>query len=268
MSSGQRAAEAVIRQSELADAFDAVRKKLRSHKRSGRTLPSASKRLLRGGQGDRRARVAEVREAEAGLKKLEEARAKATHTAEAVQRMRDQAELALRTAEEEHRRATSDEGGHERELRRAQIDKQLADLTSREHQLKATKADLERVAAAEKDLETASTASKQLANELETLRIAERESGEALNAAQQDLTLTASTVVYGKWRVAAEAADGAAKARQEAGVLRSQAADQETAAAGLDPAIEGTLPTSEQLKAIRQLFRSLEKRRSRTPVGE
>jgi hypothetical protein len=231
--------EAVIRQSELADALDAVRKKLaRTSVRA-----DAAQRLEAALAAVKAidARVADVREAEAGLKKLEEARAKAIHTAEAVQRMRDQAELALRTAEEVHRRATSDEVGHERELRGAQMDKQLADLTSREHQLKATNADLERVAAAEKDLETAWTASKQLANELEALRIAERESGVAL-----------------KWRVAAEAADGAAKARQEAGVLRSQAADQETAAAGLDSAIERTLPTSEQLKAIRQLFRSLE----------
>jgi hypothetical protein len=178
------------------------------------------------------------------------------------------AEAALRDAEEAHRVATSDDGVRERELRRAQLATQAAELNLRrqaaETRRTAAVAAVARAAeaqAARVEADAVKAASEEALKQLEKLR-------QRTTHAEADVELKRASLAYGRWQAAALAAKQATSAAQTAETVRREAAEKDAAASALEDqarAIEealtqqrADLPDEANAKQLDQLQRELE----------
>lgn len=182
-----------------------------------------------------------------------------------VHTTKQSAEAAVKAAEEVVRQALSGESAKQRELERAQLEAKSAKLTEERGRLEALAASALAAARVQDQLTEARSTAANLS--AESLRLAEaRQHGlKALDGAEYDVQLAEGIVAYGRWRVACEAAAGAAGAHAEAATLNVEADRKEAAARELEARavaeLEGAalkqaaLPTDAQVAALQKLAR-------------
>jgi hypothetical protein len=178
------------------------------------------------------------------------------------------AEDAVRAAEEALRIATSEDGARERELRRAHLAEQSAELNAKRQTVQARRGAATAAIAA--CLETKDALAGNVASQA-AMEIAKVELEGFLPRAKQaeaDVELARAILAYGRWRAASMAAEDGAQAKQAAAKARSDADEKDAAGAALESEVRAidealtkrraALPTEEQAKTLGRLERELE----------
>jgi len=178
------------------------------------------------------------------------------------------ANLAVRMAEENHRLATSEDGVRQRELAGARLAEQAAALSSKRQGLQTRKATLDAAVRGRDDAKMAQNAAIASRALLEKLSREIDDSRERAEAVAKDLELARATLAYGRWCVAASAADDATKAkaaaiqsRIEAEQKEAEATTLEGRAGALDEDLaqrRARLPSDEVANTLTDLARQLE----------
>jgi uncharacterized protein YhaN len=262
----ERRSQAVVRVDEANAALSTMRRRLEN----GRAREQARLRLK-----EAQATLAEIDSLANRVKALgsevEElggrAKAQEDNVARAVANS-EAAEQALRAAEERHRIATSEDGAHQIELRRAQLAEQAAGLTVKRQTTQARKTTVEAAIKTQKDAENARIAVKAARAEFDKINGELAQSRERLKALETELEIARAIVAYGRWRSASVAAEEATKAKKSAANNRAEAGGKDAEATSLDRRARTMeeslserqliLPTEEQAKALEQLERDLE----------
>lgn len=178
------------------------------------------------------------------------------------------ADASVRAAEDRLRAATSEDGARERELRRAQLHKNAAELNSEKQSTEARKARAEAAAKLHADAQQARRIEEKERQEGDRLTCALSDARSEVAAAEGELALATSILAYGRWRAAAASAEHAGTARESAAKSRAGADEKDAQAAALDSraavgveqvaARRRSLPTAENAAALGQLERELE----------
>lgn len=181
----------------------------------------------------------------------------------------DGAQAAVRAAEEAHRIATSEDSERERELRRAQLAERVSDLAAGLLTLGGKKTEIVAAIKARDDARHAqsavTSAKATLAQAVKNREHARQE----FQTAVIELEIGRAIVAFVRWRGSLSAIEEATKAKDAALSTRSEADKKDTEATALEKKaakselklakVSESLPSAEQVKALLQLERDLEK---------
>ncbi|NOU33606.1 MAG: AAA family ATPase [Polyangiaceae bacterium] len=262
----ERRAQAQVRLGEAAAALATVRDhmvKARTRDDAGALLDTAMNAL-----GVIDAQVARVNllsdevdalTARVGVREEDVSRAVAECTA---------AESAVHVAEQAYRIATSEDGAKDRELRRAQLGEQLAELSTRKQTAQTRKTELSGAIATRATAQSARAAAVSANAAIEQLASQLAHAKQRTQEAENDLEFTRALVAYGRWRAASAASEDGAKAAQSAAADRQEAEEKDAAATKLLGDVRTmeeelvrrreVLPTDEEAKSLAKLERDLE----------
>lgn len=178
------------------------------------------------------------------------------------------AESAVHVAEEAHRVATRGDGAKDRELRRAQLGEQVAELATKKQAAEARKAAVS--AAISKRATARSARDSATAKKADVSKLSKRlsEAQERAKETEKDVELSRAILAYGRWRAAATAVEDGVKAAQSATATRGEADAKDAAATKLEGearTLEAELakhreelPTDERARRLDKLERDLE----------
>jgi len=200
---------------------------------------------------------------------LEEAvRSAEARVAAATEHLEGAADV-VRVAEEARRSAASEDGARQREVTRAKLEKERAELGTRRVEAEKRRATLDTAEAAEAAAKIAGEAKERAAKELAAALVAEENARAALAEAEVDLTLSRAIVAYGEWHAAQGAAADANLAETRAAAAREAATAHDAAALALESrandaeeranALRARLPDPALTKRIEDLHQRVEK---------
>lgn len=174
--------------------------------------------------------VADVREREQALVELGRQASAAEEVVAQARQALDAAELAVRSADETLRVASSEEGTRRRELQRAQLGTERAEAAAQAAQVQR------RIEAIQSATAAAEATSLAIKNEAQFRAVAsvalsnqQRTQGE-MNEAEAELELARGTLVFGQWQAARTAAKQMEEAKIRAADLRADAESKENSA--------------------------------------
>ena len=203
------------------------------------------------------------------LAALEEGVKKQEAVAASAGTMCEKAEGDVRTAEEAHRIATSEDSERERELKRAQLAQRVSDLAAGLLTLGGKKTEIVAAIKARDDAKQAQSAVTAAKATLAQAVKTREQAREKVQTAGIEVDVARAVVAFVRWRVSVSAIEEATQARDAALRARSEADKKDTEATALEKKVAKTelklaktsesLPSAEQLKALLQLERDLEK---------
>lgn len=212
-------------------------------------------------------RANEVAEAEREAKRLEGVVASAAERVVEASALAVSAEEAVRAAEEALRSAAGEDGARQREVNRANLQRERAELATKKVEAEKLR---DAAAAAQKLAQSAKVAGDGKTQAFEDL--AKAQSGEegarvVLTEAEGDLALARSIVAYGQWHAAEAAANQALAARDRAESERARSKAKEAAASECEAraisleaeatAARALLPDPALTKRIEDLFQRI-----------
>jgi hypothetical protein len=178
------------------------------------------------------------------------------------------AESAVHAAEEARRIATSEDGAKDREVRRAQLAEQAAELGTKKQVAQTRRAAIAAAITARATTVTARADAVTAKAAFENVTVQITDAKKRTKEAEKEAELARALLAYGRWRVAALAAEEGARATEAAVKARGVAAEKEASAAALDAEAStmgeeilkrrSVLPTDDQANAIAKLERDLE----------
>lgn len=180
----------------------------------------------------------------------------------------DAAAAEVVRADEAHRRATSEDGVRERELRRAQLAEQAAALSATRQAAESRKARVDAALQARADALAARDVAVGGRTDLEKLSREVNDSRGRATAVEKELELAHATLAYGRWRAASSSVEAAARARDSAGAARLEAERKgvegkslEVEASAAEEKLakrQAMLPTADVATGLEQIERELE----------
>lgn len=209
-------------------ALEVIRKQWTRSQERGRAAQALAE--AEGAIGVLDQKALEVSEREQAVRALEALALEAEDQVGVARASVESAENALRAAEEALRSATSEEGAKQREVARAKLGEERAELAT-----KATKAqkrieDLEGGLAVARALAEATKVRDAARAAEERTRALEEAAGQALAEEERDLELAHTVLIYGQWQEAQEAAKQASDVKAKADAARAEVMDKTRAA--------------------------------------
>jgi hypothetical protein len=203
------------------------------------------------------ARHRELRDAESLVTRLEQQRTDAKAAIDAAAQVEVKAQDVLDQA----RRALTDvqeRGSQRRNQRKSQIHVELAQLGSRESELRLRRERVAQVLTHQRELNEARDARQTLDADVTFARSQKTKASERRQAAERDVSSAEALHAYGRWRQAVDSTKEAARLSAEAADLRRQAGGAELEANNLDGARVSGLPSWKELEHLQQLKAELD----------
>jgi hypothetical protein len=178
------------------------------------------------------------------------------------------AESAVHAAEEAHRIATSEDGAKDRELRRAQLAEQLAEVNTKKQATQTRRLSTVGAIAARTAATSAEAALSAAKKALDKVTAQVSEARERATDGDKDVELTRAIIAYARWRAAVAAREDATRAAEAAVAALAEADTKDADATALDARAKtieedlvrrrALLPAEDDAKSCVKLERDLE----------
>ncbi len=178
------------------------------------------------------------------------------------------AESAVHAAEEAHRIATSEDGAKDRELRRAQLSEQLAEVNTKKQANQTRRVSTAAAIASRTAAQSAEAGISSARAAFEKVTAQVNEARDQATDADKHVELTRAILAYGRWRAAAAAAADARNASEAAAAALAEANTKDADASALEAKARTVeedlarrrvlLPGEDEAKTLLKLERELE----------